>query len=97
MIINKWFVVVVAVSMSSLDCLRDNKAQKKSENTFSEEANNFILQKVMHYIYFLSLIFVYQFFFYFALFECTKYLRNCIHIPSKLSIEIEINPSGLEF
>ena len=46
MIINKLILVVIALGITSLECLRYKKAQKKSENTFSEEANNFLLQKV---------------------------------------------------
>ena len=41
-------LVIVLVGITSLECMKyqNKKAQKKSENTFSEEANNFLLQKV---------------------------------------------------
>jgi len=43
-------LVIVLVGITSLECMKykNKKAQKKSENTFSEEANNFLLQKKLH-------------------------------------------------
>lgn len=44
-------LVILLLGITSLECTtryKNKKAQKKSENTFSEEANNFLLQKVLY-------------------------------------------------